>query len=248
MDDERSFGRWRVADVTGFDMPKRVVVELVLVGDGLLLRREDGHSDLFPYPEVFARADDSTKTVLITEHGRVWLQAQGAARNDDLKEELAARRNAAALEEEAGPQEPGVVVGQSAQGAIRFCPWCGAAAIPEGRFCATCGSSLTLPAGTPVSQATIARSTSPSVPGQYQQGPPSQLATAPNASRRSHPVFRGFVIVWTILLVFAIATGASNVDNYYYSLNELMRDTVMAAVVWAAGLAIAYALRSTQKE
>ena len=95
MDDKRSFGRWRVTDVTGFEMSKKVEAELVLEADGLVLRRDDGHRDLFPYLEVFARIDDSTKTVLITATGRVWLQARGAARNDGLQEELTVRRKAA---------------------------------------------------------------------------------------------------------------------------------------------------------
>jgi energy-converting hydrogenase Eha subunit B len=104
VDDKRSFGRWRVTDVTGFEMSKKVEAELVLEADGLVLRRDDGHRDLFPYPEVFARTDDSTKTVLITATGRVWLQARGAARNDGLQEELTVRRKAADPEW-AGPLE-----------------------------------------------------------------------------------------------------------------------------------------------
>jgi hypothetical protein len=50
--------------------------------------------------------------------------------------------------------------------------------------------------------------------------------------------------VWTILAALALAIGFSNVDGYYYTLENLARDAVITLVVWAVGLAVAIGVRA----
>jgi hypothetical protein len=90
--ESRSFGWWRVTDVVDEAIPKKSDVEVVVEGGALALNGPSGFLVRVPIATTFVRVDGPKKMVVITEVGRIWLDANGASRTDGLSEAMDAER------------------------------------------------------------------------------------------------------------------------------------------------------------
>jgi hypothetical protein len=96
------------------------------------------------------------------------------------------------------------------------------------KFCVTCGVRLD-------ARAEICPSC-----GVRQMPEPT---SAPPAPARIRHGTRWFEIVWTAIYLLLIAYGFAQIDGYYYTLGNLVRDAVLSGFIWAAGLVVATLVR-----